>query len=50
VTAHLPAPGIDLLRRKGDQTWTIEDDAGFHTFIRTGTIAIVDRDEHRDTS
>lgn len=50
VTAHLPAPGIDLLRRKGYQTWTIEDDAGFHTFIRTGTIAIVDRDNHRDTS
>jgi hypothetical protein len=37
VTSHLPAPGIDILRRKGYRTWTIEDDAAFHTFVRSGS-------------
>ncbi|MCP3938743.1 MAG: DUF1858 domain-containing protein [Actinomycetia bacterium] len=32
VTSHLPAPGIDILRRKGYRTWTVDDD-GIHTFI-----------------
>ena len=33
VASHLPAPGIDILRRKGYRTWTVDDDGGTHTFI-----------------
>ena len=33
VTSHLPAPGIDLLRSKGYQTWTVEDDPVIRTYV-----------------
>jgi hypothetical protein len=33
VASHLPAPGIDILRRKRNRTWTVDDDDGTHTFI-----------------
>ncbi len=33
VTAHLPAPGIDLLRRKGLVVWSLEHDGSIHTFV-----------------
>lgn len=33
VTSHLPAPGIDILRRKGYQTWTTDDGDRIHTYI-----------------
>ena len=33
VTSHLPAPGIDILRRKGYRTWTTEDDRTIRTFV-----------------
>ena len=33
VTSHLPAPGIDILRRKGYQTWTTESGGEFLTFV-----------------
>jgi hypothetical protein len=33
VTSHLPAPGIDILRRKGYRTWTTEDDLTIRTFV-----------------
>ncbi|MCP3857433.1 MAG: DUF1858 domain-containing protein [Actinomycetia bacterium] len=33
VTSHLPAPGIDILRRKAYQTWTTDDGDLVHTFI-----------------
>ena len=33
VTSHLPAPGIDLLRRKGYRTWTTQDDETIRTFV-----------------
>ncbi len=33
VTSHLPAPGIDILRRKGYRTWTTEDDRTMRTFV-----------------
>jgi hypothetical protein len=33
VTAHLPAPGIDILRNKGYRTWTVEDDASIRTYV-----------------
>jgi hypothetical protein len=33
VTSYLPAPGIDNLRNKGYQTWTIEDDQVIRTYV-----------------
>jgi hypothetical protein len=33
VTSHLPAPGIDILRRKGYSTWTTEDDQTIRTYV-----------------
>ncbi len=33
VASHLPAPGIDILRRKGYRTWTVDNDSTSHTFI-----------------
>ncbi len=33
VTSHLPAPGIDILRRKGHSTWTTEDDQTIRTYV-----------------
>ncbi len=33
VTSHLPAPGIDNLRSKGYQTWTVEDDNAIKTYV-----------------
>jgi hypothetical protein len=33
VTSHLPAPGIDNLRSKGYQTWTVEDDQVLKTYV-----------------
>ena len=33
VASHLPAPGIDILRRKGYRTWTVDDEGGTYTFI-----------------
>jgi hypothetical protein len=33
ITAHLPAPGIDNLRGKGYQTWSIEDSDGIKTYV-----------------
>ncbi|MCP5027911.1 MAG: DUF1858 domain-containing protein [Actinomycetia bacterium] len=33
VTSHLPAPGIDILRRKGYQTWTDDDGDWVHTYV-----------------
>jgi hypothetical protein len=33
VTSHLPAPGIDILRRKGYRTWTTEDEDTVRTFV-----------------
>jgi len=33
VTSHLPAPGIDILRSKGYQTWTVEDDEVIRTYV-----------------
>jgi len=33
VTSHLPAPGIDNLRSKGYQTWTVEDDKVIKTYV-----------------
>jgi hypothetical protein len=33
VTAHLPAPGIDILRRKGYRTWSVEDDQVIRTYV-----------------
>ncbi len=33
VTAHLPAPGIDILRRKGYAVWSVERDGSIHTFV-----------------
>ncbi len=33
VTSHLPAPGIDILRRKGYRTWTTEDNRTFRTYV-----------------
>jgi hypothetical protein len=33
VTAHLPAPSIDILRRKGYQTWTVDDGDRIHTYV-----------------
>ena len=31
--SHLPAPGIDILRRKGYRTWTTEDDRTIRTYV-----------------
>ncbi len=33
VTSHLPAPGIDNLRTKGYQTWTVEEDEVIRTYV-----------------
>ncbi|MGI9608792.1 MAG: DUF1858 domain-containing protein [Acidimicrobiia bacterium] len=33
ITAHLPAPGIDILRRKGYSVWSVERDGSIHTFV-----------------
>lgn len=33
VTAHLPAPGIDILRRKGYLVWTAKEDQVVRTFV-----------------
>ena len=33
VASHLPAPGIDIMRRKGFRTWTVDADDGTHTFV-----------------
>lgn len=33
ITAHLPAPGIDILRRKGYAVWSVELDGSIHTFV-----------------
>jgi hypothetical protein len=33
VTAHLPAPGIDILRRKGHLVWSVERDGSIHTYV-----------------
>ncbi len=39
VTSHLPAPGIDILRRKGYRTWALDQDGSVHTFVnRPATI------------
>jgi hypothetical protein len=38
VTAHLPAPGIDILRRKGNVVWSVERDDSIHTFVARATI------------
>jgi hypothetical protein len=37
VTEHLPAPGIDILRRKGNVAWSVERDGSIHTFIARAT-------------
>lgn len=39
VTAHLPAPGIDILRRKGNVVWSVERDGSIHTFVARAAIA-----------
>jgi hypothetical protein len=39
VTAHLPAPGIDILRRKGHLVWSVERDSSIYTFVSRATIA-----------
>lgn len=39
ITAHLPAPGIDILRRKGDLVWSVERDGSIHTFVARAAIA-----------
>ncbi len=33
ITDHLPAPGIDILRRKGYVVWSVERDGSIHTFV-----------------
>ena len=33
ITAHLPAPGIDILQRKGYLVWSVERDGSIHTFV-----------------
>ncbi len=33
VTDHLPAPGIDILRRKGYAVWSVDRDGSIHTFV-----------------
>ncbi len=33
VTDHLPAPGIDILRRRGHQVWSVKRDGAIHTFV-----------------
>jgi hypothetical protein len=33
VTSHLPAPGIDNLRSKGYQTWTVDDESAIKTYV-----------------
>ncbi|MCP5070957.1 MAG: DUF1858 domain-containing protein [bacterium] len=33
VTSHLPAPGIDIVRRRGHRTWTTDDDRSIRTFV-----------------
>lgn len=35
VAEHLPAPGIDILRRKGYRTWTVDGDET-RTFVTRG--------------
>jgi hypothetical protein len=42
ITAHLPAPGIDILRRKGHVVWSVERDDSIHTFVaRAGVVGRV---------
>jgi len=33
ITAHLPAPGIDILRRKGYVVWSEDREGSIHTFV-----------------
>ena len=33
VSAHLPAPGIDILRKKGYRTWSVEDEGLVRTYV-----------------
>ncbi|MCP3992813.1 MAG: DUF1858 domain-containing protein [Actinomycetia bacterium] len=37
VTSHLPAPGIDILKRKGYRTWVEDRDGSIHTFVNRPT-------------
>jgi hypothetical protein len=39
VTAHLPAPGIDIIRRRGHLAWSVERDGSIHTFVARATVA-----------
>jgi hypothetical protein len=39
ITAHLPAPGIDILRRKSYVAWSEERDGSIHTFVAGPTHA-----------
>ena len=39
ITAHLPAPGIDILRRKSYVAWSEERDGSIHTFVARPTHA-----------
>jgi hypothetical protein len=36
VTTHLPAPGIDILRRQGYRTWATEDGPLVRTYVSNG--------------
>ena len=38
VTAHLPAPGIDILRRKGNVAWSVDRDGSIHTYVARTTV------------
>jgi hypothetical protein len=33
VSAHLPAPGIDILRKKGYRTWSVEEGPLIRTYV-----------------
>ncbi len=33
ITDHLPAPGSDILRRRGHRVWSVERDGVIHTFV-----------------
>jgi hypothetical protein len=33
VSSHLPAPGIDILRKKGYRTWSVEDEPLIRTYV-----------------
>jgi len=39
ITAHLPAPGIDILRRKGHLVWSATHDGLIRTFVAGATTA-----------